>query len=207
MLVTDRGTGDTYSASGCLRVHASIKLNRRAFLQAALAAAAASGAGVACGRNRTPWRFFTLDEAQALAAMVDQIIPPDQDPGASWAGVVNYVDRQLCGPFEKLQNIYRQGLAGVDESSRFIYGRAFADLDSNQQIELMHRFENGHAPGAIWRRSSSPEFFSYVVDHTMQGYYGDPRHGGNREGMSWQMLGLPYPPIRGRQQTDVPKRR
>jgi gluconate 2-dehydrogenase gamma chain len=187
-------------------VEASIKLNRRSFLQAALAAAAASGAGVACGRNRTPWRFLTVDEARALAAIVDQIIPPDQNPGAAWAGVVNYIDRQLCGPFQNLQNIYRHGLAGVDESSRFVYGRLFADLDSNQQVDLMHRLESGHAPGTIWQQFSSSEFFSYVVDHTMQGYYGDPRHGGNREGVSWQMLALPYPPIRGRQKNDVAKR-
>jgi gluconate 2-dehydrogenase gamma chain len=39
----------------------------------------------------------------------------------------------------------------------------------------------------------------------MQGFYGDPRHGGNREGVSWKMLGLPYPPIRGRLRYDVRK--
>ena len=137
--------------------------------------------------------------------MSDQIIPPDQDPGASWAGVVNYIDRQLCGPFENLQTLYRRGLAGVDESSRVLYGKAFADLDSNQQIEILHRLEDGRAPGATWQQASSSGFFAYVVDHTLQGYYGDPRHGGNREGVSWKMLGLPYPPIRGRVGKDTAK--
>ena len=176
----------------------SFHLNRRAFLQAALAASAAAGTGVACSLNETPWRFFTLDEARALAAISDQIIPPDQDPGASWAGVVNYIDRQLCGPYEHLQPIYRRGLAGVDQSSRTLYAKVFADLEANQQIDLLHRLEDRKAPGAIWNQISSAEFFGYVVDHTMQGFYGDPRHGGNREGVSWKMLNLPYPPIRGR---------
>ncbi|HYM75290.1 MAG TPA: gluconate 2-dehydrogenase subunit 3 family protein [Candidatus Dormibacteraeota bacterium] len=188
-------------------MEASIKLNRRAFLQAAVAAAAAAGTGVACTRNRTPWRFFTIDEARALAAISDQIIPPDQDPGASWAGVVNYIDRQLCGPFQSLQKMYRQGLAGVDQSSSLTHGKAFADLDSTQQIELLHLLENGRAPGSTWQQVSSREFFEYVVDHTMQGYYGDPRHGGNREGVSWKMLNLPYPPIRGRIRYDQPNTR
>lgn len=179
-------------------MEASLKLNRRAFLQAALAAAAAGGAGLACSRTGTPWRFLTLDEARTLAAFADQIIPPDRDPGASWAGVVNYIDRQLCGPFEHLQPTYRQGLAGVDQSSRLIYSKEFADLHSTQQIDLMHRLEQRDAPGTIWQQTSSAEFFSFVIDHTMQGFYGDPRHGGNREGLSWKMLGLPYPPIRGR---------
>lgn len=176
----------------------SFQLNRRTFLQAALAATAAAGAGVACSHNGTPWQFFNIDEARALAAISDQIIPPDQDPGASWAGVVNYIDRQLCGPYESLQSIYRRGLAGVDQSSRALYGKLFADLDANQQIGLLHRLEQRKAPGAVWDKISSSEFFGYVVDHTMQGFYGDPRHGGNREGVSWKMLNLPYPPIRGR---------
>ena len=33
---------------------------------------------------------------------------------------------------------------------------------------------------------------------TRQGFYGDPRHGGNRDAASWKMLALPFPPVRGR---------
>jgi len=185
----------------------SLRLNRRAFLQAALTAAAAAGTGIACNANRSPWRFFTLDEARALAGMVDQIIPPDQDAGAAWAGVVNYLDRQLCGPFQNLQGVYRRGLAGVDQSSQSIYGKLFADLGSQQQIELLHRLEDGRVPASAWEQLSSSEFFGTVVDHTMQGFYGDPRHGGNRDGVSWKMLNLPYPPVRGRLRPDQPKAR
>lgn len=181
-------------------MESSISLSRRAFLQAAVAAAAASGVGVACGRNGTPWRFFTVDEARTLAAISDQIIPPDQDPGASWAGVVNFIDRQLCGPYLSLQATYRRGLAGVDQSSRALYSSVFADLSSEQQMEVLRQLEAGNAAGAMWKQASSAEFFGYVLDHTMQGFYGDPRHGANRDGVSWKMLGLPYPPIRGRQQ-------
>lgn len=140
-----------------------------------------------------------------LAAISDQIIPPDQDPGASWAGVVNYIDRQLCGPFYNLRLTYRRGLAGIDESSRLAYGKLFANLELPQQTDLLHQLENGQAAGASWKQVSSPEFLAYVIDHTMQGFYGDPRHGGNRDRVSWKMLGLPYPPIRGRLRYDVRK--
>lgn len=178
-------------------VEAGVKLNRRAFLQTALAAAAA--AGVACGgKNESPWRFLTVDEARALAAMSDQIIPPDQDPGSSWAGVVNYIDRQLCGPFQNLRSVYRDGLSAIDQSSRILYGKVFADREAARQIEFLHRLEKDDVPRSIWKGTSPSQFFALVIDHTMQGYYGDPRHGGNREGASWKMLGLPYPPIRGR---------
>ncbi|HUI43889.1 MAG TPA: gluconate 2-dehydrogenase subunit 3 family protein [Terriglobia bacterium] len=179
------------------------KLSRRKFVQVALAAAAA-GSGVSCGGARSPWRFLTIDEARTLAAMCDRIVPPDQDPGAAWAGVVNYIDRQLCGHFKGLRKVYRQGIAGVDQTSRLLYRTGFADLDTAKQVELLTMLEKGRAPGEVWKRI--PEFFGLVVDHTMQGFYGDPRHGGNREGVSWAMLGLPYPPIRGRLHYDLTKK-
>jgi len=178
----------------------SYTLSRRAFIQAALAAAAISGT-VACNGNESPWRFLTIDEARALAAISDQIIPSDQDPGASWAGVVNYIDRQLCGPFRNLQGTYRHGLTTVDQFSHATYGKVFADLRPGQQLDLLRSMETGSASGALWSDISPAAFFSLLIDHTMQGYYGDPRHGGNRDGVSWKMLGLPYPPIRGRQRS------
>lgn len=180
----------------------SCRLSRRAFIEAALAAAAA-GTGVGCSTNENPWRFLTVDEARTLAAISDQIIPPDQDPGASWAGVVNYIDRQLCGPFKNLQKTYRQGLAAVDQSSRARWGKVFADIRLEQQLELLRGMEAGSASEQVWGDISPAAFFSLLVDHTMQGYYGDPRHGGNRDGVSWKMLGIPYPPIRGRRPSQL----
>jgi gluconate 2-dehydrogenase gamma chain len=50
---------------------------------------------------------------------------------------------------------------------------------------------------------SSEDFFSLILSHTMQGFYGDPRHGGNRGRASWKMLNLPYPPILGRLHYDL----
>jgi hypothetical protein len=32
----------------------------------------------------------------------------------------------------------------------------------------------------------------------MQGYYGSPRHGGNKNWASWRMLKIPTAPVRGR---------
>ena len=127
-------------------MESSFRVNRRAFIQAALAATAAAGTS-ACGKKGTPWRFFDVDEARCLAAISDQIIPPDQDPGASWAGVLEYIDRQLCGPFEDLRATYRRGLAGVDQSSRALYGKVFADLDSNQQIDVLHQTRERQGSG------------------------------------------------------------
>jgi len=173
-------------------------------MQTAIAATVAAGS--ACtGTSGSPWRFFSADEGKTLEALCDRIIPPDQDPGAAWAGVVNYIDRQLCGSLKRYRKVYRDGIAGVDESSHQLYGKSFSALDSQAQIELMHRLEDGRAPGEIWNRTSSSDFFSLLVEQTREGFYGDPRHGGNRDATSWKMLGLPYPPIRGRLRYDLTK--
>jgi gluconate 2-dehydrogenase gamma chain len=58
--------------------------------------------------------------------------------------------------------------------------------------------DKGQARQDCWKVVSAKSFFDLVVSHTMQGFYGDPRHGGNRERVSWRMLRLPYPPVRGR---------
>ena len=181
------------------------KLSRRKFLQAALVATAATGATVACGRTGSPWRFLTVDEARTLAAACDEIIPADEAPGAAWAGVVNFIDRQLCGPYRRLRDSYRQGLAAIDKSSRLLYASDFAALAPEKQVELLTSMEQGKAPPQAWQPISSTEFFNMLVDHTMQGFYGDPRHGGNRDRASWKMVGLSYPMIRGRMKYDLSK--
>jgi gluconate 2-dehydrogenase gamma chain len=180
------------------------KLSRRKFLQTATAAAAAVG-GVGCGGSKSPWRFLSVEQASTLAAICDQIIPADEDPGAAWAGGVNYIDRQLCGPLEHLRETYRDGIAAVEQTSQSLYGADFITLFAEKQIELLGRMEEGHVPRDPWTKLSSQEFFALVLDHTMQGFYGDPRHGGNRDAASWKMLGVPYPPIRGRLHYDINK--
>jgi hypothetical protein len=62
--------------------------------------------------------------------------------------------------------------------------------------------EQGELPPQVWQQISSTEFLGLLVDHTMQGFYGDPRHGGNRQGAGWKVVGLAYPPIRGRLKYD-----
>jgi gluconate 2-dehydrogenase gamma chain len=159
-------------------------LRRRQFLGMG-AAATLGGSAVSCSKGR--WRFFTPAEARTVEAICEQIIPSDQDAGAREAGVVNYIDVQLTRHFKAHRDIYRTGLAAIDALSQGRYGRPFADLASAEQTELLRDVEKKAKP-----------FFDLILAHTMQGFYGDPRHGGNRDAVSWKMLALPFPPVRGR---------
>lgn len=177
------------------------RLRRRRFLWFG-ATAALAGPTISCTANKSPWRFFTSAEARTVEAMCDQIIPADQDPGAKWAGVVRYIDRQLAGFFRAHQKTYRLGIAAVDRTSLALHAAAFADLPADKQLAVLTALDRNEAPKEAWQGVEAKPFFNLVVTHTMQGFYGSPRHGGNRDAVSWRMIGTPSMPVRGRLQYD-----
>ena len=172
-----------------------MNLRRREFLGAGSRALAslsvAAGSAVSCSRATAPgagWRFFTASEAQTVEAICAQLIPADQDPGAKEAGVVNFIDLQLSRRYKKHRAAYRQGIAAVDAAGRSKFAKPFVELGADQQVEVLNAVEENSRP-----------FFELILAHTRQGFYGDPRHGGNRNMASWKMVGLPFPPVRGRE--------
>jgi gluconate 2-dehydrogenase gamma chain len=166
-------------------------LTRRQFaLAGALTGVAAiSGCRPATGNS---WTILSTGHARTLASLCDQIIPADDFPSASQAGVVNYIDRQLARHYRRHQDAYRAGLDQLDGLSRHRSGLAFVDAPPSQQLEITIALEK-----------QNRAFFELVRQHTMEGYYGSPRHGGNRDAVSWRMLGLDEPPLRGRAQYDL----
>ncbi len=141
-----------------------------------------------------PWTVLSEDNARTLAAICDQIIPADKFPGASEAGVLNYIDIQLTRHYRRHQKAYREGLARADAESVKRFGLHLADASASQQLEVVTAVE-----------TSDRKFFDMVRNHTMEGYYGSPRHGGNRDAVSWHMVGLSEPPLLGRAQYDFTK--
>lgn len=169
-------------------------VNRRELLVGTAVAGAAAGAALVsgCFARRSPWEFFTEAEACTLAVLCDQIIPADDYPSASQAGAVAFLDRQLVRHYEPHQDAYRKGLKLTDELSLSQFEKAPDTISAQQQLEL-----------AITLERRAPKFFELVRRHTLQAYYGSPRHGGNRDAVSWRMLGLDEPPLRGRAQYDL----
>ena len=161
-------------------------MNRRRFLQTAVTASALTAA---CAKTVRQGRVLNGSELTTLEAICEQIVPADQDPGAAWAGVVTYIDRQLAGFYKEHRQAYKSFIAEADRRA----GGNFAQARQEQQLEILSAIEADNAQKA---------FFALVVVHTMQGFYGNPRHGGNRDYCSWRMLGVPVSPVRGRDQYD-----
>ena len=171
-------------------------VGRRGFLKTSAVAAAATA--VACAGPKGRWRSLTEEEAATLAAACDQIVPPDEDRGAAQAGVVSFIDRQLATRRKRDRPLLLAGVRGLDVSARRRHGQAFAALPFDTQTALLQDVEKGEVEAADWVGVDPRAFFALLREHTMMGFYGDPRHGGNKDRVSWRMLGVPDPPVRGR---------
>jgi gluconate 2-dehydrogenase gamma chain len=165
-------------------------LTRRNFAVSSMLAGVAAVAG--CRAKGAGWDSLTDGGARILAVLCDQIVPADDYPSASQAGVVTYIDRQLARHYRRHQEAYRDGLEQAEAMSRKRFGSALVEANATQQHEI-----------ALDLEKDNRTFFELLHQHTMEGYYGSPRHGGNRDAVSWRMLGLAEPPLRGRAQYDL----
>ncbi|HTC23577.1 MAG TPA: gluconate 2-dehydrogenase subunit 3 family protein [Gemmatimonadales bacterium] len=138
--------------------------------------ALAAGTGTpAAGPTLTPAQLRDLDAVSAL------IIPTDDAPGAREAHVVDFIDRGL-GTFAADQRpLFEQGLAdlAVRAARRHADAKAFADLDADNQIALLHELEAEHS-----------EFFEAVRVSTITGFLADPKYGGNTDKVGWKLIGF-----------------
>jgi gluconate 2-dehydrogenase gamma chain len=128
---------------------------------------------------------FTFDPHQraTLEAATERIIPADRDPGAKQAGVIDYIENTLAGYEAEHAPLYASGVQNLDRLARERFASdRFISLRPEQQDAIIAHLEKERSP-----------FFSLLIEHTMQGFYGDPRHGGNRDRVGWKTIGFPGP--------------
>ena len=132
------------------------------------------------------FRFFDSAQAAAIEAVTDQIIPEDQQPGAKWAGVVHYIDLALIGDLKDFGSVYNRGIQRIEALAHDFSGKTFAELDFATQTSLLERLEQDQSP--ITSGLNGAEFFQLVRKHTLEGFFGDPKYGGNRDSVGWRIL-------------------
>jgi gluconate 2-dehydrogenase gamma chain len=128
---------------------------------------------------RDPLETLTQAEADTLEAITARLIPTDAtSPGAAEARAATYIDRALGGALASFRDAYKTGLATVDASARASKGAPFAQLSAADQDALLTSLER-------------EPFFALVLSHTLQGTFGDPFYGGNRNFAGWDLIGYP----------------
>jgi len=208
------------------------KFTRREFIKISAVGLAATGAGVATGRiialppdmglpnpypvvpDRKPaipspsssTRFFNEHQYALVATLAALIVPTDEDPGATEAGVVEYIDR-LVAQSESKQTTYVEGLDWLDELSQKEYDKDFLSLDLREQIDLLRSIDEATAMRGrsvsgflervdrkidrIWDDlfgiGDEPHFFFREIRRDVfYGYYSNP--------ISWEVVGYYGPP-------------
>jgi gluconate 2-dehydrogenase gamma chain len=151
----------------------------------------------ACKNKISRWRYLNEEEITLLDAIVEQIIPTDDFPGGKWANVSNFIDKQLDTYYMKHQLAYREGLAAFENNVVQMKGKKFAEIPFIEQTAILERMEAGEFSEGYWKDHSATGFFDMLRQHSLQGFYGSPGHGGNREYISYRMLGLDYPNVIG----------
>jgi gluconate 2-dehydrogenase gamma chain len=138
-----------------------------------------------------PLLFLNPSEAAIIDTLVGHIIPAEEgSPGAREAGVTEYIDRALSGFMRDLQPVYRNGLRALAEfvTERFGRGELYVDLDEEQQRAVVEELDD------LAKRDASAflgQFYRIVREHTIQGFFGDPAYGGNRDVVGWKLIGYP----------------
>jgi gluconate 2-dehydrogenase gamma chain len=132
-------------------------------------------------------RFFSDAELVTLAAACERILPRDQDPGALDLDVPQFIDRALAGDdYHGWQAPMRQGLAELDTMARSRFTKRFHEAAAQAQDDLLSALQDG--------TRAQRELFSRLVTLTLEGAFGDPSYGGNRNGDGWRLIGfLPMP--------------
>lgn len=173
------------------------EFNRRSFIKTTGLVAGGIPLFSSCLSKPLAYRVFTEEEARCIIALCEQIIPRDDFPGATDAGVIHYIDRQLASVFRHNQANYREGIIKLQAYCSDKYESLFEDLDAEAQTGIMKQMEANRMDESEWAGRRPALFFSMVRNHTMQGFYGSPIHGGNRDYMSFRMMDFEYPLVIG----------
>ncbi len=132
--------------------------------------------------------MLSLQQIEILQALVNRLIPPDEDVGGWEAGVGEYLFRQFETDLKHLLPLYLSGLDGLDKEAQFLHHQPFAQLSPELQDDLLTQIEAGRV-SSMWLVEPRL-FFRLAAEHCAEGYYSDPGQGGNKGGVSWTMIGF-----------------
>jgi gluconate 2-dehydrogenase gamma chain len=159
-------------------------LSRRAVLAGAVFIAIASLTATA----QTTQTALTPDQLGLLEAFVDRLIPSDElGPGAKDAGVANYINRALADWLTAEKGAFIDWLTAIDTYARRAYVAGFAEISTASRDSVITAMEAGKATGF----DNASNAFDRIRRLTLEGMFGDPYYGGNKDFIGWDLIGYP----------------
>jgi hypothetical protein len=135
------------------------------------------------------YALHTLNPHQndTVVAMIDQIIPVTDTPGAKAARVNEFIDVILTEwANDDERHNFLSGLADVEKQSNALFGKNFADASSEQQVTLLRSLDEAAAVARARSDSKTrppfwepqgrdtqmrDDFFTVFKKMTVHGYY------------------------------------
>ena len=163
-------------------------------------------------------QFFTAAEWAFILAATARLIPSDGNgPGAIEARVPVFLDRQMAGAYGAAEDwymqgphdaaaapqfgyqtplapaaIYRSGIKRFNSWCEATHGALFAGLSAADQDAALTALENNSGTGgATILPPEEMDFFELLLQNTREGYFADPKYGGNHEMAAWVHIGFP----------------
>jgi hypothetical protein len=117
------------------------------------------------------WKPKVLSAKQndTVVALTELIIPETTTPGAKAARVNRFIDTVLHEAQPAERDRFLKGLSWIDERSRTLSKKDFAEAGAADQTALLTRLADGNNAAAGDR--AGVEFFGAVKSMTIDGYY------------------------------------
>lgn len=156
--------------------------------------AAAQHAHQAAATNQS-FEVLTPEQAKEVQAIAARIIPTDELPGATEAGVVYFIDRALKTFASEALPLYQKGLPELNSATAQMFPdvQTFSAATADQQDKILAQlFAESTPQSASQQRNRSLAglgFLQTIWYHTLCGFLVDPEGGGNRDYAGWKVIG------------------
>lgn len=137
-------------------------------------------------KTQGPGRVLSTEEWITLEAVCERIYPADQEPGATDANVVNYIDAQLSHPpVESFLPVIRSVIRTLDRFAKRKGQSGFGQLSALDQDQMLKKMQQSRAG-----RYGGARAMRILVALTLEGLFGDPIYGGNKDKALWKSIGF-----------------
>jgi len=174
MIKNQKSRRDFLKSGGSIVSASWLAINMPLIVSAAQTATENKEAGVG-------FENVTVEESIELSALVNQIVPPDETPGAAEIGVVYYIDVALGSFMSGAAPGLRQGLEELQQKTKSAYPEIsrFSELAPDQQTQMLKSVE-------------ATPFFGMLYLMTLCGMFCLPSYAGNRNDAGWELIGFDH---------------
>jgi gluconate 2-dehydrogenase gamma chain len=164
------------------------QITRRTLIEIAAATALIPAAAIRSAAQTATARSLSAAQRRTTEMLVDRIIPADElGPGALELGAANYIDVQMADYLAPQKDAWIAGLAELDAFSMQSQRAVFADLPAEKRDQVLEAITGSSGPQNL------RNFFNQARTYTLQGTFGDPHYGGNKDGKGWDIIRYPGP--------------